>query len=94
MTGYVRVLLDIPALAALRAAPASDAPAAAVSLLTEQERAVLSLLAADRTYDQIAAGLVISVNTVRTHVKHLYRKLGAHRRDQAIQRALELGLVG
>ena len=94
MTGYVRVLLDIPALAALRTAAASDAPAAAVSLLTEQERAVLSLLAADRTYEQTSADLFISVNTVRTHVRNMYRKLGAHRRDQAIQRARELGLVG
>ncbi len=99
MTGYVRMLLDIPALAALRAAPANDAPAAPPeraatdSLLTDQERAVLAGLAADRTYDQIAAELYISVNTVRTHVKHLYRKLDAHRRDQAIQRARGLGLV-
>jgi LuxR family maltose regulon positive regulatory protein len=63
-------------------------------LLTAQEQAVLTLLAEDLTYEQIAQALTISINTVRTHVKNIYRKLAVRRRDQAIQRAQVLGLVG
>ncbi|MEZ4769612.1 MAG: LuxR C-terminal-related transcriptional regulator [Caldilineales bacterium] len=36
---------------------------------------------------------MISINTVRTHVRNAYKKLGVHRRDQAIRRAQELGLL-
>jgi LuxR family transcriptional regulator, maltose regulon positive regulatory protein len=36
----------------------------------------------------------VSVNTVRTHMRHLYDKLGAHRRLEAIDRARALGLLG
>lgn len=99
-TGYVRVLLDIPALD-VRMPPARRADARRVAAppaqgdqpLSEREQTILALLADDLTYEQIAGTLVISVNTVRTHVRHTYKKLGAHRRDQAIQRARELGLV-
>ena len=98
-TGYVRVLLDIPALAALTPAEGCDDKTVAAPLakgkhlLTEQEQAVLTLLADDRTYAQVAGELVISINTVRTHVRHIYKKLAVHRRDQAIRRARELGLL-
>jgi LuxR family maltose regulon positive regulatory protein len=95
------VLLDIPPLAALRGAEQpldNQTPGAAAveasSLLTAQEQAVLTLLAEDLTYEQIAQALTISINTVRTHVKNIYRKLAVRRRDQAIQRAQVLGLVG
>ncbi len=99
-TGYVRVLLDIPPLAALSAAgqqPADQTSAAPLAgerpLLTAQEQAVLSLLVEDRTYEQIAEALTVSINTVRTHVKNIYRKLDVRRRDQAIQQAQALRLV-
>ena len=99
-TGYVRVLLDIPVLAArLTTTERSDDVAVAASqadekhLLTGQEQAILDLLTNDRTYGQIAEALVISVNTVRTHIRHIYEKLAVHRRDQAIRRAQELGIV-
>lgn len=98
-TGYVRVLLDIPPLAALWEAEhqpdgqfSAAASGEASSLLTAQEQAVLSLLAEDLTYEQIAQALTVSINTVRTHVKNIYRKLAVRRRDQAIQRAQALGL--
>jgi len=100
-TGYVRVLLDLPALAPLLAgsgltsAPArsklAPSPRGGVGALTEQELTVLRLLAAERTYEQIAAACVVSVNTVRTHVRHIYRKLGVRRRDQAIAAAQRRG---
>jgi LuxR family maltose regulon positive regulatory protein len=42
---------------------------------------------------EIARELYVSVNTVRTHMRHLYDKLGAHRRLEAIDRARALGLL-
>lgn len=54
----------------------------------------LELLAADCTYEQIGARLVVSIGTVRTHVRHIYEKLGAHRREQAIARGAAVGVAG
>jgi LuxR family transcriptional regulator, maltose regulon positive regulatory protein len=61
--------------------------------LTQREFDVLRLLVEHRSSPEIARTLYVEVNTVRTHVKHLYGKLGVHSRDQAVWRARELGLV-
>jgi LuxR family maltose regulon positive regulatory protein len=87
-TGYVRVILDIPELLPLLDAP----PTPARTLLTSQEQAVLRLLAVDYRYEQIARELTISINTVRTHVRHIYKKLGTNRRIAALERARALGI--
>ena len=42
---------------------------------------------------EIASELVVSTNTVRTHMRHIYAKLDAHTRSEAVARARELGLV-
>jgi LuxR family maltose regulon positive regulatory protein len=42
---------------------------------------------------EIADQLYLSVNTVRTHMRHVYEKLGAHRRHEAVERAPDLGLL-
>ena len=60
--------------------------------LTERESDVLRLMTAGRTNYQIAAELVVVVETVRWHVKHIYAKLGVHNRTQAVLRTVELGL--
>lgn len=52
---------------------------------------VLRLLAAGCTYDQIGAELVLSIGTVRTSMHHIYAKLGAHRREQAMAATRRLG---
>jgi LuxR family transcriptional regulator, maltose regulon positive regulatory protein len=104
-TGYVRVLLDIPDIAKLlhevtdssparkvRRAQAALAPGAPIEL-TDQECVILDLLVAEYSYQQIADELVISRNTVCTHVRHIYRKLAVHRRERAIERARWLGLI-
>lgn len=61
--------------------------------LSEREREVLRLLAAGRHNPEIARALTVSENTVKAHVKHIYRKLGVNDRVQASNRARELGLV-
>jgi LuxR family maltose regulon positive regulatory protein len=61
--------------------------------LTEKEREVLGHLAALLTTDEIAGAMFVSVNTVRTHVRNILRKLGASRRNEAVRRARELGII-
>jgi LuxR family maltose regulon positive regulatory protein len=61
--------------------------------LTARERQVLKLLTADCTYQQIGDEMVISINTVRTHVRHIYEKLSVKKRVQAVAAAQRLGLL-
>ncbi|MBN1978106.1 MAG: hypothetical protein JW918_11985 [Anaerolineae bacterium] len=61
--------------------------------LSDRELEVLRLLAADLSAPGIAEELVIAVSTVRSHVKHIYGKLDAHSRYEAVERARELDLV-
>ena len=42
---------------------------------------------------EIADQLTLSVNTVRTHIRHLYEKLGVHSRTEAVERSRALGLL-
>jgi LuxR family maltose regulon positive regulatory protein len=61
--------------------------------LTEREREVLLLLRTPLSLPEIADRLIVSVNTVRSHAKHIYAKLGVHGRIEALARAEELGLL-
>jgi NarL family two-component system response regulator LiaR len=61
--------------------------------LTDREWQVLDLLAAGLTSDEVAATLVLSVETVRSHKKRLYRKLGVRSRDEAKLAAVRLRTV-
>jgi LuxR family maltose regulon positive regulatory protein len=61
--------------------------------LTERERMVLGYLPSTMTAAEIAAALTVSEATVRTHLRHIYDKLGAHGRRDAVARARVLGLV-
>jgi LuxR family maltose regulon positive regulatory protein len=61
--------------------------------LTPQELRVLRLLTAGLSNSEIAAELVVSTNTVKTHVKNIFRKLDVNARDEARQLAKELKLL-
>jgi LuxR family maltose regulon positive regulatory protein len=61
--------------------------------LTQRELEVLTLLMQHQTDQEIARELYVSLNTVRSHTKHIYAKLNTHNRRQAVQKAKELGLV-
>jgi LuxR family transcriptional regulator, maltose regulon positive regulatory protein len=61
--------------------------------LTVSETRVLRYLPTHMGTPEIAAELFLSANTVKTHLRHLYRKLGAHNRREAVQRARAIGLL-
>ena len=61
--------------------------------LSSQELHVLRLLVPGRSNAEIARELVVSVNTVRTHMQNIYRKLDAHNRAAAVEVARQLHLL-
>jgi LuxR family maltose regulon positive regulatory protein len=61
--------------------------------LSDSERRILRYLPTNLTAPEIAGQLSVSVNTVRTHMRHVYSKLSAHRRGEAVERARTLGLL-
>ncbi len=64
-----------------------------VEPLSERELEILQLLARHQTNAEIAQALVVSVNTVKTHLQHIYEKLDVHDRRTAVARANELHLI-
>jgi len=61
--------------------------------LSHAEARVLRYLPTRLSTPEIADEMYLSVNTVKTHLRHLYDKLGAHRRHEAVERARALGLL-
>jgi DNA-binding CsgD family transcriptional regulator len=61
--------------------------------LSETELRVLRYLPTNLRGPEIAAELFVSLNTIRTHLRNLYGKLGVHSRADAVNRARELGLL-
>jgi LuxR family maltose regulon positive regulatory protein len=61
--------------------------------LTRRETEVLQLLARGCSYGEVAKRLGVSINTVSTHIKKLYLKLGVHTAAAAVMRAIELRLL-
>ena len=61
--------------------------------LTEREQAVLRALSSGCSYKEVADQLAISLDTVRSHVRALYRKLQVHSVSEAISRAIREGMV-
>jgi LuxR family maltose regulon positive regulatory protein len=61
--------------------------------LSEGELRVLHLLASELTQREIGAELYVSLNTVKSHTRSIFRKLGASSREQAVARAREFKLI-
>jgi LuxR family maltose regulon positive regulatory protein len=61
--------------------------------LSDAELRVARYLPSNLKAPEIATELFVSANTVRTHLRHIYAKLGAHSRSEAVARARELGLL-
>ena len=68
-------------------------PAGLLEPLSERERAVLRLLPTLLSYSEIAGELFVGVNTVKTHIKSIYRKLDVGSRRDAVVRARALRLI-
>jgi len=66
---------------------------ALIEPLSERELEVLRLLGTHLDGPDIARELVVSLNTIRTHTKHIYAKLGVNNRRAAVRRAEELNLL-
>jgi LuxR family maltose regulon positive regulatory protein len=81
------------AAARMPAAPAAIPAEHLPEPLSQAEARVLRFLQTSLSAPEIARELYVSVNTVRTHMRHLYDKLGAHRRLEALDRARALGLL-
>lgn len=73
--------------------PASRAPGSPQAALSAREADVLRLLATDLSGPEIAQHLVVSLNTLRTHTRSIYTKLGVTSRRTAVSRAREVGLL-
>ena len=61
--------------------------------LSQAEARVLRYLPTKLSAPEIADEMYLSVNTVKTHLRHLYDKLGVHRRHEAVEQARALGLL-
>jgi LuxR family maltose regulon positive regulatory protein len=61
--------------------------------LTESETRILRYLPTNLSVQEIAGELYLSANTVKFHIRHLFAKLGAHQRSEAVERARALGLL-
>ncbi len=85
---YARRLLE-----AAMAHPVGPSRAAGGEGLSEREVEVLRLLATARSGPDIARELFVSVNTLRTHTKHIFSKLEVNTRRAAVSRATDLGLL-
>jgi LuxR family maltose regulon positive regulatory protein len=85
----IRHLMTGQALAAPSPGPTQQPPEA----LSASEIRILRYLPTNLTAPEIADALTVSRNTVKSHLRSLYTKLGTHRRAETVARARELGLL-
>lgn len=87
-------VLDILRRLAPTSTPSRDpGPPSSVERLTARELEVLRALQGTASNDQIANRLFISLNTLKTHAKHIHRKLGTTSRWEAVERGRALGIL-
>jgi LuxR family maltose regulon positive regulatory protein len=93
-TAHATLLASILDLLAGASLPARRERPELLEALTESEMRVLRYLPSNLSAPEIAAEVFLSTSTVKTHMRHIYEKLGAHKRTEAVERARELGLLG
>jgi LuxR family maltose regulon positive regulatory protein len=76
-----------------RATQSSSGGRAVAEELTDRERDILALLPGPLSQRELADSLFVSPNTMKTHLRAIYRKLGAASRSEAVLRARSLGLL-
>ena len=91
-TKQVTALITAGLTARRHVAPASR-PGQLLDPLTAAEIRVLEKLPEGLTYTEMASELYLSLNTVKTHLRHAYMKLGATSRSSAVKRATSLGIL-
>jgi LuxR family maltose regulon positive regulatory protein len=67
--------------------------ASGVERLTDRERAILALLPGAQSQRELAGALFVTPNTLKTHLRAIYRKLGVASRTEAVTRARAIGLL-
>ena len=77
----------------LEVSPSASFDAEQLDELSERELSVLRMMSGDLSQREIGDQLFISFNTVKTHSKHIFRKLGVSQRSDAVARARQLGLL-
>ena len=92
-TAHATLISTILDVLAGRSSPQRGSDAPLRDELSGAELRVVRYLPSNLTASEIASELVVSTNTVRTHMRHIYAKLDAHTRSEAVARARELGLV-
>jgi len=92
-TAHAALIAEILRLPAGGAAAPPAGPQPPLEPLSSSEKRVLRYLPTNLTMAEIAGELHVSHNTIRTHMRHLYAKLGSHRRAEAVARARALGLL-
>ncbi|MBV8954124.1 MAG: hypothetical protein JO179_08290, partial [Solirubrobacterales bacterium] len=88
----ITLILDV--LSGQSPAPRAAPAAPALEPLSDAELRVLRYLPTNLPASAIAAETYVSVHTVKTHMRHIYAKVDAHSRAEAVARARELGLLG
>ena len=61
--------------------------------LSDREKEVLNKLSEGDNYQQIAESLFISVDTVRHHIRNIYKKLHVHSQSEAVAKAIRKGVI-
>ena len=88
---FLSEILDV--LSGVQLKPVPSDPELLLDPLTEVELRVLRFLPSSLSAREIGGELFLSENTVKTHMRHIYSKLDAHSRAQALERARALGLL-
>ncbi|MEY2815150.1 MAG: hypothetical protein RIS05_898, partial [Actinomycetota bacterium] len=97
---YIRIAIETPtfyheeiARGAMKRMQELNAATNAKPGLTKREIEIVAHLDSGKPITSIGASLHISHNTMKTHLKNVYRKLGVEGRDQAVEKAKSLGLI-